>query len=967
MGLSDADLGTTAKPSGSGGLRILHERLEAHFLGLRTQRDQLAGPGFPIFALEHGLGEGELTLLASTVRGAVQHGALPSAAYLPAIVYATEIGYDYTGDEYWQTFSARTPGWAVHGERDYIRRGFLRFASGFGGARPSGLWADHFSIICWPITHAVLPLDLQRQLVQLLFDYRTALTSALLADPPELGIRLAARAWSYSSRFQNLAQNTGLLGQIAAALLAGEDEQSPYLLDSTLTRIVRTLATQRQARMWLRDARSSASRVRTRGLRGPVSPAMGEIGPDRPRLPAPSDPVALLQLTERGWVAYLRMPDLSVLAERLPELHEQLGRLRVRVSGSLGAPLARRRLLAPGQLIRLDEWPDRRVPLLQLESDAEAANRLLADQCVLSPGPVWLFLIRERGLATEVRGKFVRPGQHYVLLGPTGGCTNATPGWVTPAACATSGVTAYDMQVPAHIDASDIDAVRLLGLSMVADVDVRPVGVVPCDWDGEGAAAWLVGEEVTVAVSSNQSVAKYAITVNGTEPAFMEWPENGTRIYVTIRDLAVGEHDVRIALLPDDDEAPLTEGSLLVSMRAARAQPATGTVREGLLMVASPAQPTLNELWEGRAAVELLGPADAEVTITAKLEDGRGAVLASAYFQARIPVSPEQWLVNVARRIREYAALQDHYDQAEALVITAGHPQLGVARLRCERPFAPLRWAVRRDRDGAVAWLIDNTESGLAEVTRHGFATPTEAERIALDPDRPLRWPTGGLLRARAREFESSVILPPHVRQPSDLVVPHVPAGPRTVETVVSLTNLSAAWASASLPGDPFAQYERRAVLRAITARLASDMAGTRWARIEELGARDDEYSFRQLLHGVGEETYQRNLAAAIRGEIARWQALEPHDRAEEFAAVLSRFDRWTRVEAGDWPFAEFLLRLASDPATVAGWPEERLNASAGRVIVSPVLMRAARFVVLAVHLDESDDTGTVYRGWSWA
>jgi hypothetical protein len=46
------------------------------------------------------------------------------------------------------------------------------------------------------------------------------------------------------------------------------------------------------------------------------------------------------------------------------------------------------------------------------------ANRLLAvaDQCVLSPGPAWLFKVREPGLATEVRGKVVRPAFAYVLL-----------------------------------------------------------------------------------------------------------------------------------------------------------------------------------------------------------------------------------------------------------------------------------------------------------------------------------------------------------------------------------------------------------------------------------------------------------------------------------------------------------------------------------------------------------------------
>jgi hypothetical protein len=154
--------------------------------------------------------------------------------------------------------------------------------------------------------------------------------------------------------------------------------------------------------------------------------------------------------------------------------------------------------------------------------------------------------------------------------------------------------------------------------------------------------------------------------------------------------------------------------------------------------------------------------------------------------------------------------------------------------------------------------------------------------------------------------------------------------------------------------------------LRAITARLASDAGGTRWARVEERGAAADEYSFRQLRDAVGEETYQKDLAGAISGQILRWLPLAPHDRAEGFAAVLGSFRHWTRVDGADWQFAEFLLRLASEPATINGWQDEHLRTAVMRVIVSPVLVRAARFVVLAIHLDQADDTGTVYRGWSW-
>ena len=84
------------------------------------------------------------------------------------MVYAAELGYRYSGDEYWQTFEAQTPGWAQSANRECIRSVFEKFSDTFGGARPSGAWANWFSIISWPVTHAVLPADLQRQFARLL-------------------------------------------------------------------------------------------------------------------------------------------------------------------------------------------------------------------------------------------------------------------------------------------------------------------------------------------------------------------------------------------------------------------------------------------------------------------------------------------------------------------------------------------------------------------------------------------------------------------------------------------------------------------------------------------------------------------------------------------------------------------------------------------------------------------------------
>lgn len=187
-------------------LEHLHQKLDSHFQQLHALRQKAGDAATPVFALEHDLSEAELDLLCTAVRSAVARGFGPRfrGSWLPFVVYATESGYGYTGDEYWQSFEASTPYWRAFGDRNRIRRWFVRFANDFGGAVPKGAFATHFPIIAWPITHAVLPKYLQRNLAQLLYEFSNALTGDLLHDPAELGARLASRVGSYTERFRVL-------------------------------------------------------------------------------------------------------------------------------------------------------------------------------------------------------------------------------------------------------------------------------------------------------------------------------------------------------------------------------------------------------------------------------------------------------------------------------------------------------------------------------------------------------------------------------------------------------------------------------------------------------------------------------------------------------------------------------------------------------------------------------------------
>lgn len=954
-------------------LEEFHDRLDRHFAGLRLERSRTA-PGKPLFALEHGLSEEDRKALQDAIRETLGRNRVPSRTWLPVVVYATEIGYAYDGQEYWQTFEARTPGWVVTGDRQRIRRLFQDFANVYAGATPVGSWAEHFSIIAWPITHAVLPTDLQRQLARLLFDFRHALTQEILADASALGRTLASRAWNTSSRFQVFAQNTDLLGQVASALLAGEGGDSPLLLSDTQRRIVADLSSEREAAQWLRAAARSASQARVRGFasgtRAAISPALGRTGASMSR---PTDPSLVARLDPEGWSIILELPDFSPLSERLPSLHDELARLRCQVAGSGGSPLARGFLLGSGRRIRLGAWPEESTPLFTLENGSPQAAELLRDQSKLPPGPPWLFAMSDDGEATEVRGKLVRARRRYLLTTKTSPSPTALSrfGWARPAVCRTQGLFGIELEVPPIIRQEDRDFLESLGVSVVTDVEVRPVGSLPARWDGEGAAEWVAGDEQILALRTEMPVKECVVAAGGTRDWF-RWPAESAEVFLSLGQLPVGEHDVVLRLLLDDSSARSVEGRLTVTVRNPAASSPTGTLREALVVLAAPASPSLSEVWEGRASIEVLGPeqiiVDAEV---AAIGTEGFNLLATHGFPLSLPIRPETWNTSFHREVRTSDLFERVYDRTERFRVTFTHPELGRVSLQCEREFTPLRWAADADAEGPFLQLIDHTDRVGSIVKWRDFRTPKLEMDLQLEYGIARRV-DGGLFVAEVDGLRSAAILPRSgsLHNLADLRLrPEAPLGPRTREAVIEHVNLAELWRSARLPAQFGAFYDRLTVMRAITQQLAVGIgASGYWARLEYRQANGDATLTPQDFgDAVGERDWHRELGRTLARLRRKFREVSLDDKVTLFAMALAGSPDESRLRREDRRWSEFLLRLASDPGTLASWPLPKIESFVDRVLKQPVYMRAAREVVLLVHRGSpAGDDASFYEGFAW-
>ncbi len=236
-----------------------HTNLHSWFTERNAERAQ--NEGALLFALEHNLECADIEQLREDLATSLENGNNPqwTSAYLAWAVYAAEKGYDFEGSDYWRNFRKDLPGWEPE-MRQKIREAFMWFCAEFpSGMKPTGAWAEHRTIICWPICHAILPKDLQYHLAKVLHELRRI--SEEECDTPQLlGRRIRRYAWTGSDRFQKFAENEILVGQVAAALLMhGHAGHTGSLLPQAINRITSDLEEVAQAKAWIKTARESIS------------------------------------------------------------------------------------------------------------------------------------------------------------------------------------------------------------------------------------------------------------------------------------------------------------------------------------------------------------------------------------------------------------------------------------------------------------------------------------------------------------------------------------------------------------------------------------------------------------------------------------------------------------------------------------------------------------------------------------
>ena len=976
-------------------LRAWNQKLEAHFCELARGRKDI-----PVFALEHGLAPTEIQELSEGVRAHIRRLCPLPDHRLVWIVYATEIGYGYAGDEYWQTFEEQTPGWSV-AWRDWLRDAFIAFQNKFAGAKPTGPWAKQFSIIAWPITHAILPRDLQRNLAQVLYYSRYRFSAELFDEPQRLGDLIAEQSWRTSARFQNFVQAPALVGQIAAALLLqGKEGFSPLLHPMALQRIVDDINRERCAREWLRSARHAAEeRAKIRGLAidRPTATMFQHRDEGHTEIERLGIEPRLVLRPIRGlqWEVYLEIPDLSNLLSRFPQAHETLTESRCTVAGAAGRPLARERFLHGPQRVMLSTWPHPDEVLLKFERMVPQVEFLLRTECMLRPDTSRLFRIEKGELAYESRSMRVRAGSKYLLMSTDPFAHSIL---IRPVELTCQGVYAVLLDVPPALTPEWEQILRQLQLTQAKSIEVWPAGLAAVAWDGEGHGEWRASETPILAVRSDHVINELIIaTSDGPSLSLMLTDTRpGVPIFVDLSPLPVGLHKFSVVARSGSGARAEVIGNLDVVMRVRETcQWSQGVTMHGLLDVElDPTAPSLEQLWEGKTSIAVRGPPGRQIRCCVRMfsRASEAPSFERQLHHVTLPLSTDEWLRRFDLNIKNDEKAQRIYDDAHVCKVEFSAEELGTFTLHCEREFTPLRWSLRRDSAGYTARLHDDAGNGIPLVEHYPFEQPTVGEK--LPPEAEHKVPHhGGLYVATLGDFKASIIVPPIVRGNLDYLrcEPQIVLEQCTQESVVRLLSFAQLWGKARLPGQPIALYRRRIVMRAFTAHILSLIGGRAWAIVE--AKLKDEYGLVELKRYIADNRYEIGLGDKLQLEYKSLADDLPSKRAAMLASMAEKFrimqsstDQFeiirkskspgvtllhhTQVTGPDYSvwLAEFALRMASDPVTLDAWAGQHVAVSIKKLFDMPTLARAARFLVLAV--DQQTKPARmeeVYTGWQWS
>lgn len=919
----------------------VQSRLEAHFTLLARQRSTR---GYPVFALEHDLSPDDVVNLGAALSEDLTTSRAVRAEYwLPWIVFAAEVGYAYDGDEYWTSFRNRIPGWERFGDRDVIRDLFVKLGAEFSGFTPKGRFAEHFTIIAWPIAHSILPQDLQQRFARHLHEVRWELASQIGRGIAGIAGVLASGPQEGSSRYRNLLQQTDLLAHVVLALRDQDiDDAASPIYKPTLSRIVGDIGRRRIAAGWLRET--------TRILRESRTNVSADFGrPDRTQTAEAGRTAQGVRLVAQRradgrWSLGTSLPDIQSLM-RFGGLDPKiLNDTRVRMFDVTDSWRPGRALLAMSRkefpITRLPPVP--RAPVIQAESSGQLDALLSSAACVVGESP-WLLRVQDDGIARQVLGKHIRSHELYVVVAgaPLDDETVRDLG-ASEEPSTIPDAKFYVIDTGEQISDRQLAAIARAQLGFSVRVNIDPLGLLPRLDGANGSTVWLPDEELLLRISTDHEVMEFVVSVDTKET--LRIAAHGRREFVvSAGNLPLGRHAISVHTIAAGAHGTSARGAeaetIMVEIRAPAPWQTAIRTKAGFSAAVHPFGARLEQLLDRSASISINGPSDRTVHVEAVPRDPNGHAAAVCELgNLRLPTDKE-----TVRRVLEHLT-DERFSDA---IMSSPHvdlrfkvEELGAASIGFPHVVQPLRWKRETLNGTQKARLVDEAgKDDEVRIDRYDVVTPDKAaplDRRDCAKGIDIAYP-GSLVAVRLKDkWTSTLIGSAMVQKRTSLKdigaeIRFAIEDPKKLGRLLTLYRL---WRIAR-PLGPLAAVRKSKVLDEFEDRVAFLMCGKQWA----VGAR----SFRA---GGGDEAsvvaLQREVGGSA-GFAARIRGMDWSRYRSDSGNLIAEFSRHsaTYKVCDDGDLCKLSVELAFQPAAV---PPNDETGRLAKLSLNGVLARGAFF-----------------------
>lgn len=925
------------------------EQLSKHYTRLRELR---ASENYAVYAIEHGLSEEDRSAARALLNDNLSSARRADRSHwLVWIAAAAEVGYQYDGTEYWDSFGAAFHDWPRFGDRNQIRTWYKRFATEFHGLAPSGPWARQFPIIAWPITQAILPRYLQRHFADHLYELRHALSRTGELTLQQIGELLSDRYYGSSSRFEGFLQQKVLTARIVMALqLEGVEDSVSPIEKATLDRIVADFDRLGSHGARLREAQRALRKTQfiNSSKPGYVPPnqAIARPAEDLERVQRPR--LLARPLDSDTWSLSIAIPDLATPMRKagLSPRDLEYAKMRFRFFDEGSAWMPARGLFSyTGETEEpLRAYPSTDRAIFEFQHPLAGATDILNGRLHLPADPIRVLKVRADGIASELFGHQVRANQSYVVAGSAEMPADIAKALsLTQLKAGTSGVNLWLLAVPGRLDAAQIAALQRLGLGYSLAVRAEPLGLSPRWRPADDALVLLDTEDPMFCLTSDVAVAEYAVTVDA-GPATRVKAAAGTSTMISLGTLAPGEHQVMIAALGTAAGQDIISEHINIKVRPTSPWQISIAGRAGVALCLEPANARLEQFVDGAALIRATAPPGRAVTLSGRFFAPDGALIHDEVFgRYDTSISDLRLSTLVVQKLTSNAMVQT-IERASRIEVLISLDEFGSERVAFEKEAEPLRWLRVNER---TVRLSDDTALAVSpDVERYDLDAVDAAQNIdyqAAIAGVELRG-KGGLFVAtlEGRRYEVvATALQDHLSDFGDLGVPASVSA--RAGRPKSLINALKRWHAARRLIGPMAYIARRNAINALENHLERSLCGAEWQK----ASGRVRAGTRQIGDLYGRVYYSRGFAAGLRSFDWRYES----DRA----AAESEFLRLVSVYhlPADDAQCRLALKLAFRPHAVSS--SDLPAADTFETLKESAVVRGAYFARLAADLRAQD------------